>query len=133
MPSGKPRWKMLALMLAGTVVIYIDRNVLGVLAPILKTKLGFTTAQYSYVVSAFQIVYSFAQPVAGYLTDLIGPRIGNAVAAFVWGVAAALQAFSSGWVSMAGFRALLGLGEAAAIPTGTKMSTVWLHDHPRRW
>ena len=64
--NGSLRWGMLALMLAGTVVVYVDRNVLGVLAPILKKELGFTTEQYSYVVSAFQIVYSFAQPVAGY-------------------------------------------------------------------
>jgi ACS family hexuronate transporter-like MFS transporter len=116
---------MLALMLIGTIVIYVDRNVLGVLAPILKQELGFTTEQYSYVVSAFQIVYSFSQPVAGYLTDLIGPRIGYAVAAFVWGTAAALHAVSSGWISMAGFRGLLGLSEAVAMPTGTKTSTLW--------
>jgi MFS transporter, ACS family, hexuronate transporter len=122
---------MLALMLAGRVVIYVDRNVLGVLAPILKKELNFTTEQYSYVVSSFQIVYSFSQPVAGYLTDLIGPRLGYAVAAFVWGTAAALHAFSTGWVSMAGFRALLGLSEAAAIPTGTKMSTVWFPSKER--
>ena len=128
---GRLRWKMLALMLAGTVVIYVDRNVLGVLAPILKKELNFTTEQYSYVVSAFQIVYSFAQPVAGFLTDLIGPRIGYAVAAFVWGVAAALHGLSTGWVSMAGFRALLGLSEAVAIPTGTKMSTVWFPSQER--
>ena len=121
----KLRWKMLALMLIGTIVIYVDRNVLGVLAPILKQELGFTTEQYSYVVSAFQIVYSFSQPVAGYLTDLIGPRIGYAVAAFVWGSAAALHAVSSGWISMAGFRGLLGLSEAVAMPTGTKTSTLW--------
>lgn len=121
----KLRWKMLALMLIGTIVIYVDRNVLGVLAPILKQELGFTTEQYSYVVSAFQIVYSFSQPVAGYLTDLIGPRIGYAVAAFVWGTAAALHAVSSGWISMAGFRGLLGLSEAVAMPTGTKTSTLW--------
>ena len=119
------RWKMLALMLCGTILIYVDRNVLGVLAPILKKELNFTTEEYSYVVSAFQIVYSFSQPVAGYLTDLIGPRIGYAVAALIWGVAAALHAFSSGWISMAGFRAMLGLCEAVAMPTGTKMSTVW--------
>jgi ACS family hexuronate transporter-like MFS transporter len=122
---------MLVLMLAGTVVIYVDRNVLGVLAPILKKELNFTTEQYSYVVSSFQIVYSFAQPVAGYLTDLIGPRLGYTVAAFIWGVAAALHAFSTGWVSMAGFRALLGLSEAAAIPTGTKMSTIWFPSKER--
>lgn len=119
------RWKMLALMLCGTILIYIDRNVLGVLAPILKKELNFTTEEYSYVVSSFQIVYSFSQPVAGYLTDLIGPRIGYAVAAFIWGLAAALHAFSSGWISMAGFRAMLGLSEAVAMPTGTKTSTVW--------
>jgi ACS family hexuronate transporter-like MFS transporter len=128
---GTLRWKMLALMLAGTIVIYIDRNVLGVLAPILKKELDFTTEQYSYVVSAFQIVYSFSQPVAGYVTDLIGPRIGYAVAAFVWGSAAALHAFATGWISMAGFRALLGLSEAVAIPTGTKMSTVWFPSQER--
>lgn len=121
----KLRWKMLALMLVGTIVIYVDRNVLGVLAPILKKELDFTTEQYSYVVSAFQIVYSFSQPVAGYLTDLIGPRLGYAVAAFVWGTAAALHAFSTGWISMAGFRGLLGLSEAVAMPTGTKTSTLW--------
>ena len=59
--GGTLRWKMLALMLAGTVVIYVDRNVLGVLASILKKELDFTTEQYSYVVSAFQLVYSFSR------------------------------------------------------------------------
>jgi ACS family hexuronate transporter-like MFS transporter len=127
----KLRWKMLALMLLGTIVIYVDRNVLGVLAPVLKKELDFTTEQYSYVVSAFQIVYSFSQPVAGYLTDLIGPRIGYAIAAFVWGMAAALHAASSGWLSMAGFRALLGLSEAVAMPTGTKTSTLWFPPQER--
>ena len=129
--GGTVRWKVLALMLAGTVVIYVDRNVLGVLAPILKKELDFTTAQYSYIVSSFQLVYSFSQPVAGFLTDLIGPRLGYAVAAFVWGTAAALHAFSTGWVSMAGFRGLLGLSEAVAIPTGTKVSTVWFPSKER--
>ena len=118
-------------MLAGTVVIYVDRNVLGVLAPILKKDLDFTTQQYSYIVSSFQLVYSFSQPVAGFLTDLIGPRLGYAVAAFVWGLAAALHAFSTGWVSMAGFRGLLGLSEAVAIPTGTKVSTIWFPSKER--
>jgi len=119
------RWRMLALMFAGTVVIYVDRNTLGALAPILKKELNFTTEQYSYVVSSFQIVYSFAQPVAGFLTDLAGARLGYAVAAVIWGGAAALHGLSTGWISMAAFRALLGLSEAVAIPTGTKMSTLW--------
>lgn len=116
---------MLVLMLLGTVIIYIDRNVLGVLAPLLEKELHFTTEQYSYIVSSFQIVYSFMQPVAGYLTDLIGPRIGYGVAVCVWGIICALHAFAGGWGSLAVFRGLLGLTEAVAIPTGTKTSTVW--------
>ncbi len=128
---GRVRWGMLALMLVGTVVIYLDRSVFGALTPFLKKDLGFTTEQISYVASSFQIVYSFSQPVAGFLTDLIGPRIGYAVAAFVWGLAAALHGVSTGWISMAGFRALLGLSEAVAIPTGTKMSTVWFPSRER--
>jgi ACS family hexuronate transporter-like MFS transporter len=122
---GRVRWGMLALMLVGTIVIYVDRNTLGALAPILKKDLGFSTEQYSYVVSAFQIVYSFSQPIAGFLTDLVGPRLGYAVAAVVWGGAAALHGLSTGWLSMAGFRGLLGVSEAVAIPTGTKVSTLW--------
>ncbi len=130
-PMGRLRWKMLALMLCGTIVIYVDRNVLGVLAPILKKDLDFSTEQYSYVVSAFQLVYSFSQPAAGYLTDLIGPRIGYAVAAVIWGAAAAAHGLATGWLSMAGFRAVLGLSEAVAIPTGTKVSTIWFPSQER--
>ena len=48
------RWRILALMLVGTIIVYVDRNVLGVLAPILKKELNFTTEQYSFVVSSFQ-------------------------------------------------------------------------------
>jgi len=58
---GRMRWRMLAMMRVGTIVIYVDRNVLGVLAPILRKELDFTTEQYSYVVSAFQLVYSFSR------------------------------------------------------------------------
>jgi MFS transporter, ACS family, hexuronate transporter len=119
------RWRMLVLMLLGTIVIYIDRNTLGVLAPVLRDALHFSTEQYSYVVSSFQVVYAFTQPAAGYLTDLIGPRLGYGVAALVWGLAAALHAVSGGWQSMAAFRGLLGVSEAVAMPTGAKTSALW--------
>ena len=62
--SGLRRY-ILALVMVGTVINYIDRNTLGVLAPILKDQLAFTTEQYSYIVAAFQISYSLMQPVAG--------------------------------------------------------------------
>jgi ACS family hexuronate transporter-like MFS transporter len=119
------RWYILALVMVGTVINYIDRNTLGVLAPILKEKLEFTTEQYSYIVAAFQISYSLMQPVAGYITDLIGLKFGYFLFALVWGSACALHAFAGSWQAMAFFRGLLGIGEAAAIPSGVKTSTLW--------
>ncbi|MDR6773814.1 MFS transporter [Azospirillum sp. BE72] len=119
------RWQILALMMLGTVVNYIDRNTLGILAPTLKEQLHFTTEQYSFIVSAFQLCYSLMQPVAGYITDLIGLKLGYAMFAFVWGTAAAMHALAGSWQSMAFFRGLLGISEAAAMPSGVKTSTLW--------
>ena len=48
------RWYILALVMLGTVVNYIDRNTLGVLAPVLTKELNFTTQQYSFIVAAFR-------------------------------------------------------------------------------
>ncbi len=119
------RWQILALVMLGTIVNYIDRNTLGILAPTLKEQLHFTTEEYSFVVSAFQLCYSLMQPVAGYITDLIGLKLGYFMFAFLWGTAAALHAFAGGWQSMAFFRGLLGVSEAAAMPSGVKTSTLW--------
>ena len=119
------RWQILALMMLGTVVNYIDRNTLGILAPQLKEQLHFSTEQYSFVVSAFQLCYSLMQPVAGYITDLIGLKLGYAMFAMVWGLAASMHALAGGWQSMAFFRGLLGVSEAAAMPSGVKTSTLW--------
>jgi MFS transporter, ACS family, hexuronate transporter len=69
------RWYILVLVMLGTVVNYIDRNTLGVLAPILTKELNFSTEQYSYIVAAFQISYSLMQPIAGFITDFIGLRL----------------------------------------------------------
>src|SRR3954447_9068182 len=101
------RWYILALVALGTIVNYIDRNTLGILAPQLMESLHFTTEQYSFVVSAFQLSYSLMQPVAGFVTDFIGLKLGYALAALLWGTAAALHAFSGSWQSMAVFRGLL--------------------------
>ncbi|MBK1840864.1 MFS transporter [Azospirillum sp. YIM B02556] len=122
---GNVRWWIIGLVTLGTIINYIDRNALGVLAPQLKEVLNFTTQEYSYIVAAFQIAYTIMQPVCGYLTDVIGLKFGYALFALLWGTAAALHAFAGGWVSMAVFRAMLGFSEAAAIPSGVKASTLW--------
>lgn len=73
------RWWIIALVCLGTIMNYLARNSLGVLAPQLKAEFSMSTQQYSYVVGAFQIGYTLMQPVCGFIVDLIGLRIGFAL------------------------------------------------------
>jgi len=119
------RWWMVGLVSAGLIVNYLARNTLSVAAPTLMTDLHMTTEQYSHVVVAWQLCYAFMQPVAGYLLDAFGTKIGFGLFALAWSLACAAAAWSTGWQSLAFFRGLLGLTEAAGIPAGVKSTTEW--------
>jgi ACS family hexuronate transporter-like MFS transporter len=119
------RWWMVGLVTLGLIVNYLARNTLSVAAPTMMADLHITTAEYSYIVVAWQVCYAVMQPVAGYVLDAIGTKIGFAVFALAWSLACASAALARGWQSMAFFRGLLGLTEAAGIPAGVKATTEW--------
>jgi MFS transporter, ACS family, hexuronate transporter len=119
------RWWIVGLICLGTIINYLARNSLAVLAPVLQTKLSFNTQQYSYIVAAFQIGYTVMQAVAGYILDFLGLKVGFALFAVAWSVSNLLHALAAGWVSLAFFRGLLGLSEASAIPAGIKAISEW--------
>jgi ACS family hexuronate transporter-like MFS transporter len=119
------RWWIVALICFGTIANYLARNSLGVLAPELKTSLGMTTQQYSYVVGAFQLAYTVMQPVAGFVVDRIGLRSGFALFGVAWSIANMLHALAAGWLGLMFFRGLLGMAEAAAVPAGIKAIATW--------
>jgi ACS family hexuronate transporter-like MFS transporter len=119
------RWWMVGLVTLGLIVNYLARNTLSVAAPTMMAELHISTQQYSYIVVAWQVCYAVMQPVAGFILDAIGTKIGFAVFALAWSLACASAAMATGWQSMAFFRGLLGLTEAAGIPAGVKATTEW--------
>jgi ACS family hexuronate transporter-like MFS transporter len=119
------RWWMVGLVTAGLVVNYLARNTLSVAAPTLMTDLSISTAQYAQIVVAWQVCYALMQPVAGYIIDAIGTKMGFAIFALAWSVACAGAAMATGWQSLAFLRGLLGLTEAAGLPAGVKATTEW--------
>ncbi|TDN69755.1 MFS transporter [Paraburkholderia sp. BL10I2N1] len=119
------RWWMVSLVAAGLIINYLARNTLSVAAPTLMKDLDISTLQYSHIVVAWQLSYAFMQPVAGYLLDAIGTKIGFAAFAVAWSLACAAAAWATGWRSLAFFRGLLGIAEAAGIPAGVKATTEW--------
>lgn len=119
------RWWMVAMVTFGLIVNYLARNTLSVAAPTMMADLNISTREYSYIVVAWQVCYALMQPIAGYVLDAVGTKIGFAVFALAWSVACACAALATGWQSMAFFRGLLGLTEAAGIPAGVKATTEW--------
>ncbi|QGZ64280.1 MFS transporter [Paraburkholderia acidisoli] len=119
------RYYIIALITAGTVLNYLARSSLSVAAPTLTHVLQVSTAQYSYVVAAFQAAYTVAQPIAGWILDHIGLRIGFALFAVAWAAANMLHALATNWQGLAVFRGLLGFSEAAIFPAGLKAISAW--------
>ena len=113
------RWWVLVLFLAGVTVNYITRNSLGILAPELKTSLGITTEQYSWIVGAFQLAYTFFQPICGWLIDVIGLKLGL-ICATIWALACLFHAGAASWL-----RFVMGGAEAAATPANAKVIGEW--------
>ncbi|HEY0649634.1 MFS transporter [Phenylobacterium sp.] len=119
------RWWIVGLVCAGTIINYIDRNALGVLAPHLTEELDLSTQQYSWVVAAFQVAYTLMQPICGAILDAVGLKSAFALFAVAWSIAGMGHAFAGGWMSLAALRGLLGASEAAAIPAGIKAIGEW--------
>lgn len=127
--GGRYRWRICAMLLAATTINYIDRQVLGVLAPFLQQSLGWSEIDYGYIVTAFQAAYAIGLLCAGAVIDRLGTRIGYAVAIAVWSLAAMGHALAA---TVGGFmlaRFFLGLGEAGNFPAAIKTVAEWF---PRR-
>lgn len=124
-PTFGYRWTICALLFAATTINYIDRQVLGILAPMLQTEVGWTEAQYGDIVSWFSFAYAIGFLGVGRLMDRIGVRKGFALAIVAWSLAAMAHAFAR---SAAGFsiaRAALGLGESGNFPGAIKATAEW--------
>lgn len=119
------RWYMIALVTVGTVLGYLTRNAIAVAAPTLQDQLHITTQQYSYIIAAYSACYTIMQPVAGYVLDVLGTKVGYAVFAILWAVFCMATALASSWGGLAVARGAVGMAEAAMIPAGLKASSEW--------
>ncbi len=119
------RWWIGALLFASTVVNYIDRQALNVLAPFLKAEYHWTNSDFAWIVIAFRISYAVVQLIGGRMVDLVGTRRGLALAVAWYSVMAMLTSLANGLASFCVFRFLLGAGEAANWPGATKAVSEW--------
>src|ERR1051325_9953880 len=114
------RWTIVALFVCAMIINYLARSVLGVAAPIILLEQAISAQRYGWITGAFQIGVMF-QPLAGFLLDGMGLRVGFALCAAVWSLATMAHVFASGWFGFAALRGALGLAEGSAQPAGQKL------------
>ena len=118
--TGGYRWTVCALLFFATTINYIDRQVLGILAPELQKIIGWSESEYGYIVTAFQTAYALGLLLFGRFIDRFGTRVGYSVAMLVWSVAAMAHAAVRTAFGFGVARFALGLGEAGNFPSAIK-------------
>ena len=105
-------------MLAVSLISYMDRNTLALLAPTILRETGLSGEQYGFIIAAFSVAYMVANPLWGVILDRAGLRKGMTAAVSCWTLASVAHAFAGGFWSFGAARAVLGFGEGATFPGG---------------
>ncbi|MDX6385647.1 MAG: transporter, family, hexuronate transporter [Blastocatellia bacterium] len=119
------RWWIISLIFLATLINYIDRLTISVLAPVITRDLGLTNTEFGGIITWFLLAYTISQGLSGKLYDRIGTKRGFVCSILLWSVAAMAHAFARGLASLSVFRFILGLGEAGNWPGAAKTVAEW--------
>ena len=119
------RWWIVGLIFLATLINYIDRLTISVLAPEITRDLGLNRFQYGSIATWFLLAYTLSQALSGKLYDRIGTKRGFTLSIIVWSLAAMAHSLASGLRSLSLFRFVLGLGEAGNWPGAAKTVAEW--------
>ena len=131
--TGRYRWAIIALLFFATTVNYIDRTMLGLLAPTLQTELHWNEDDYGNIVTAFQAAYALGFLFMGYVIDRFGPKIGYSIAITIWTIGHVAHGFGGSVASFMAARAVLGIGEAGHFPAVVRSSSEWFPQKERAY
>ncbi len=125
------RWWIVAVLFASTIINYLDRQTLSLLAPYLKVQYHWSNTDYADIVIAFRVAYAIGQSLFGRLMDRIGTRLGLTFTVAWYSLISVLTPLASGLYSFGLFRFLLGAGESANWPAATKAVSEWFPKQER--
>jgi len=125
------RWWIGVILFASTVINYIDRQTLSILAPYLKQDYHWTNTDYAHIAIAFRLAYTIGQTVSGRFLDRVGTRLGLTISVTWYSLVSILTSLARGISSFAVFRFLLGAGESANWPGASKAVSEWFPKRDR--
>lgn len=128
---GRYRWVICALLFFAITINYVDRQIVGILKPLLETEFGWTETDYARIVQAFQLAYAIGLLMVGRLIDRTGTRWGLGICIGIWSLAAMAHAGASSVWHFIAARFALGLGEAGGFPGAVKAVSEWFPKRER--
>ena len=127
------RWYIGGVLFLSTIINYIDRQTLSVLAPSIKHEFGWNNQTFALLVISFRIAYTLGQTASGRLLDTVGVRKGLSFTVALYSLSAMLASTGTGLRSLCSFRFLLGAGESANWPGATKTVAEWFPRSESGW
>lgn len=122
---GRYRWRVVALLFFATTINYIDRQVIGLLKPMLEIEFNWSESEYGRIVMIFSACYAVGLLIFGRFVDKVGTKVGYTVSIVVWSIAAMGHAIAKSTFGFAMARGWLGLGEAGNFPVAIKSVAEW--------
>jgi ACS family hexuronate transporter-like MFS transporter len=119
------RWVIATLLCLATIVNYLDRQLLSVVAPMLRHDLHLTNTQYAYAIDAFLIAYAIMFTIGGWIIDRLNSRRGLAWSLGIWSLASLCHTFIVGIWDLCLYRFLLGVSEPGNFTAGVKAVSAW--------
>jgi ACS family hexuronate transporter-like MFS transporter len=119
------RWWVLSLLLLATIINFVDRQSLSVVAPLLRESLHLSNTQYGTIVAFFQFGLMSGEFPMGWLMDRMGVRFGLSLAVAWWSLANILHTFARTLAQFCGLRFWLGSGMCGNYSGGVKVVTQW--------
>ncbi|RAJ92551.1 ACS family hexuronate transporter-like MFS transporter [Larkinella arboricola] len=119
------RWFIVALVFIATTINYLDRQIIGLLKPILEKEFNWSETDYAQIVMAFTAAYAIGLALSGWMIDKTGTKLGYAITIVFWSVAGMLHAVARSASGFALARLGLGLGEAGNFPAAVKTVAEW--------
>src|SRR6185437_12013872 len=132
-PISNLRWYIGGALFLSTVINYIDRQTLSVLAPHIKADFGWDNSTFALLIISFRTAYALGQTVAGRFLDSVGIRKGLTLAVAFYSASAVLASLAGGLRTFCVFRFLLGAGESANWPGDAKTVAQWFPRHQTGW
>jgi len=121
----KIRWYLIALLVIGGIINYLDRNNLSIANTTIAKEFGLNALQMGLLLSAFSWPYAIANLPAGYLVDRFGPKRMFAWAAGLWSIVSMLSSLANSFGFLYAARVALGISESPFFTSGLKVADKW--------